>query len=229
MEFKMAKLVKKENPDGTSTVKVAKGSTVKTSTGKTATGGKIVGKLPKAKERMQVDLNDFNDDEEILSWDDDDVDFSDDSNYDELLEEESTDAVTDYIYVTKDGIVGNVNYDKLQIIDTTGIDEDGLTDLSYASFSEREDLANELRSSRSFVDSKHYFNDTGEYGDVRGLKVLKTSDLTKSELNKIYASDNPFAEADNYENSGYNVLTAASYYSHDSLLQGELNGKGLSY
>lgn len=222
----MAKLVKKENVDGTSTVKVAKGGSMKTSTGKTATGGKIVGKLPKTGNKKPIGVNDFDVDDEVLSWDDDV--FDDESNYDEILNDDEPQESFDYIYVTRDGIVGNVNYDKLHILDTTGIDEDGLTDLSYASFSERESLAEELRNPRG-MPSTHYFNDTGEFGEVRGLKILKTADLTKSELNKIYSSDDPYGEADNYDNSSYMVLSSASYFNNDLVLQDEMNSKGLSY
>lgn len=222
----MAKLVKKENPDGTSTVKVAKGSSVLTNSGKTATGGKIVGKLPKTGNKKAIEVNDFDVDEDILSWDDDV--FDEELNYDEILDDDEPQESFDYIYVTRDGVVGNVNYDKLQIIDTTGIDEDGLIDLSYASFAEREDLAAEFRHARG-VPSTHYFNDTGEFGDVRGLKVLKTSDLTKSELNKIYSADDPFVEADNYDNSSYTVINSSTYFSSDLNLHEELNSKGLSY
>jgi hypothetical protein len=226
MELIMAKLVKKENPDGTSTVKVAKGSSVLTTTGKTATGGKIVGKLPKTSNKKPIEVNDFDVDEEVLSWDDDV--FDEESNYDEILNDDEPQESFDYIYVTRDGIVGNVNYDKLQIIDTTGVNEDGLTDLSYASFTEREDLAAELRNTRG-APSTHYFNDTGEFGDVRGLKILKTSDLTKSELNKIYSAEDPFVEADNYDNSSYTAINSASYFSSDLNLHEELNSKGLTY
>lgn len=224
----MAKLVKSENPDGTSTVKVAKGGKVKTVAGKTATGGKIVGKLPKKTTKKPAQVEDFDIDSEELSWDEEL--FDETVNYDDLLEDtvEEPTVMVDYIYVTRDGIVGSVNYDKLQIVDTTGVDEDGLNDLSYASFNEREQLAAQLRNSKN-TPSKHYFNDTGEYGKVKDLKVLNTADLTKSELNKIYSAGDPFVEADNYENSNYKVLTANAYFNDDYVLQDELVNKGLSY
>jgi len=196
----MARLVKTDNPDGTATVKVAKGSKAKTSSGKTAKGGKIVGKLPRKKPQVEEFSLDV-DDEELDSWDET-------ADYDELLEEDTDDSTKEgeYIYVTSDGIVGDVSYDGLQIINTSGISEEGIIELADAYPDEREELAEQLRGS-ALYDSKHYFNNTGEYGPVRGLKLLNLKDLTKSELNRIYASDEPFSEADNYETQSYVILS----------------------
>lgn len=202
----MAKLVKSENPDGTSTIKVGKGGKVVTSSGKTATGGKIVGKLPKPKapaDLPDLDVEEYGDafDE---SWDDEDIDVSEE--YDDMLtEDDEYNTTEEYIYVTRDGIIGDAAYDKLQIVDTTGISEDDLADLAYADYDEREEMASAMRRKNS-IPTKHYFNSTGEYGNIRGLKILNTADLTKSELNKIYAASDPFDEADNHDNHPYTVL-----------------------
>lgn len=199
----MAKLVKSENPDGTSTIKVGKGAKVVTSSGKTATGGKIVGKLPKTKtpvDMPDLDVEEYGDVFDDV-WVEDNVD-----EYDEILNsEDETVGSEEYIYVTRDGIVGDASYDKLQIIDTTGISEEDLADLAYAEYDEREEMADSMRS-RSAVPTQHYFNSTGEYGNIRDLKILNTADLTKSELNKIYASSDPFDEADNHDTHPYTVL-----------------------
>ena len=198
----MAKLVKSENPDGTSTIKVGKGGKVVTSSGKTATGGKIVGKLPKTKtpaDMPDLDVEEYGDVFDDV-WVEDSVD-----DYDDILNPEDENISEEYIYVTRDGVVGDAAYDKLQIVDTTGVSEDDLGDLAYADYDEREELAETLRK-RNAVPTQHYFNSTGEYGLVRDLKILNTADLTKSELNKIYSSSDPFDEAENHDTHPHTVL-----------------------
>lgn len=217
----MVKLVKSENPDGTATVKVAKGSKTVTSKGKTATGGKIVGKLPKKRPQVEdLDLGLDLEDEDFTTPLDEDV-----SHYDEILDTKPA-TKNSHIYVTADGIVGDVEYDSLQIIDTTGLNEDALNDLAYVSREERESLADSLRVKSPYM-SQHYFNSTGEYGPVEQLKILNTSDLTKSELNRIYSSDEPFYEVNNYEVQSYKVLTSEN--SRDDVRNNTLMSKSLTY
>lgn len=227
-------LVGTVNADGTITAKVAKGKSVTTGTGKTVAGGKFAGtiasptkaKATKAKSKKIVD--------EIDDWDDLEDDGFDPEEVDSIIDDEP--ATTAHLYVTKDGIIGNVSEDGLQIIDTSGIDEDGLYELADAPADEREELADSLRSGRGYVATKHYFNDSGDYGLTRDLRVVDGSELTKSEMSSLLDSSDPYAESKNYDSSGYNIVSVIRQMksqphsgSQDDLLDDELVEEGTSY
>ena len=226
-------LVGTVNADGTITTKVAKGKTVTTGSGKTVAGGKFAGtiaspakaKATKAKSKKIVD--------ELDEW------YDDDENYDiddveSIIDEEP--ATSAHLYVTKDGVLGNVVEDGLQIIDTSGIDESGLEELADAYADEREELADSLRQGRAYIPTKHYFNDSGDYGAVRDLKIVDGSELSKSEMSSLLDSSNPFAEADKYDASGYGIVAVINNLrnkphsgSQDDFLDDEMIIEGTSY
>lgn len=227
-------LVGTVNADGTITAKVAKGKTVTTGAGKTVTGGKFAGtiasptkaKTAKAKSKKIVD--------EIEEWDDLDDDAFDPEDVDAIIDDEP--ATTAHLYVTKDGILGNVLEDGLQIIDTSGIDEDGLEELADTPADEREELAEALRVGRGYTATKHYFNDSGDFGSVRDLRVIDGAELTKGEMSSLLDSSNPYDEARSYDSSGYSIVSVIRQLknkphsgSEDDLLDDELVEEGTSY
>lgn len=222
------------NADGTITAKVAKGKTVTTSTGKTVAGGKFAGtvasptkaKTAKAKAKKVVD--------EIDDWDEFDDDAFDPEDVDAIIDDEP--ATTAHLYITKDGIVGNVLEDGLQIIDTSNISEEDLDELADAPADEREDLADALRQGRGYTATRHYFNDSGEYGPVSNLRVIDGAELTKSEMSSLLDSADPYSESKNYDNSGYNIVSVIRQMktqphsgSQDDLLDDEMVSEGTSY
>lgn len=226
-------LVGTVNADGTITAKVAKGKKVTTGTGKTVAGGKFAGtiasptkaKTTRSKAKKIVD--------ELEDWDDLDDAF-DPEDVDSIIDDEP--ATTAHLYVTKDGIIGNVSDDGLQIIDTSGIDEDGLEELADTPADEREELADALRAGRAYTATKHYFNDSGDFGSVRDLRIVNGSELTKSEMNSLLDSSNPYAEAQNYDTSGYNIVAVIRQMkgqphsgSQDDILDDEMVEEGTSY
>ena len=227
-------LVGSVNADGTITAKVAAGKTVTTGAGKTVTGGKFAGtiasptkaKATKARNKKIVD--------EIDDWYDLEDEEFDVDNIDAIIDEEP--ATTAHLYVTKDGIIGNVLEDGLQIIDTTGINEAGLDELADASSEDREELADALRSNRAYEPTKHYFNDSGDYGSARNLRIIDGAELSKGEMNSLLDSSNPYAEAGNYDSSGYNIVSVIRQSrnqnhsgSKDDLLDDEMIEEGTSY
>lgn len=231
----MAKVTAKENANGTTTVKVAKGAKVTTSTGKVAKGGQIVDTVQSSKQAKKA----VKDNKKIFDEFDDEFedDFEDfDNSIDEMLEDEAA-APNTHLYVTKDGIIGNVIEDGLQIIDTSGIDEDGLDELADTPADEREELANEIRSTRGgFVSTKHYFNDSGDFGSVKSLRIIDGGLLTKSEMSSLIDSSDPFSEANNHDTSGFNIVSALRQVkanghsgSADDLLNDTLIEEGTSY
>lgn len=222
--------------NGVQKVKVAAGKTVKTATGKVAKGGAIVDniaspKLIKATKAKNKEI--FDEFEE-----DDFEEGSFENDYDDTSipsESDVTDVVETRLYVTRDGIVGDVDGDGLLIVDTTGIDEEGLYELSMADADEIYSLAESLREPRA-ISSKHYFNNTGDYGHVRDLKILASGDLTRSELASIHNASDPFDEADNYDTSSFTVLSASRNVarnghsgSFDDFNNDELIAQGVSY
>ena len=228
-------LVGTVNADGTITAKVAKGKAITTGTGKTVSGGKFAGtiasptkaKTTRAKSKKIVD--------EIEDWDDDfDDEAFDPEDVDSIIDDEP--ATNAHLYITKDGIIGNVLEDGLQIVDTSGIDEEGLYELADSSSEEREDLAESLRSGRGYVATKHYFNDSGDYGSVRELRIIDGSELTKSEMSSLLDSANPYNEAAGYDTSSYNIVAVIRQLknkphsgSEDDLLDDEMVEEGTSY
>lgn len=226
-------LVGTVNADGIITAKVAKGKTVTTGAGKTVSGGKFAGtiasptkaKASRNKAKKIVD--------ELEDWDDLDESF-DPEDVDSIIDDEP--ATTAHLYVTKDGIIGNVLDDGLQIIDTSGIDNDGLEELADAGAEEREELADALRVGRAYNATRHYFNDSGDFGSVRDLKIVDGSQLTKGEMNSLLDSSNPYQEAQNYDTSGYNIVSVIRQMrtqphsgSQDDILDDEMIEEGTSY
>lgn len=231
----MSKITAKENPNGTTTVKVAKGAKVKTSTGKTAKGGQIIDTVKSSRQASKAVKNNKKIFDEFDDEFEDDFDNIDNS-IDELLDDEVA-APNTHLYVTKEGLIGNVIDDNLQIIDTSGIDEYGIDELADASADEREELADELRSKRGgFVATKHYFNDSGDFGSVKNLKIIDGGLLTKSEMSSLLDSEDPFTEAGTHDTSGFNIVSALRQMkikghsnTADDLLNDELVSEGTSY
>lgn len=226
-------LVGKVNPDGTITTKVAKGKTVKTANGSTLAGGKFAGTVASTSKVKATSKRNQKIVDELEDWDDFEDDFDVDT-VDTVIDEEPVADV--HLYVTKDGIVGNVLDDGLQIIDTSGIHEDDLEELADAPADEREELADALRSGRAYIPTKHYFNDSGDYGSVRDLKIVDCKELTKSEMNSLLDSDNPYSEASNYDSSGYNIVSVLRQVrntphngNQDDLLDDDMIEEGTSY
>lgn len=231
----MTKITAKENANGTTTVKVAKGAKVTTSTGKVAKGGQIIDTVKSSRQAKKV----VKESKKVFDEFDDDLDddFEDfDSNIDEMLDDEAA-APNTHLYITKDGIIGNVIDDGLQIVDTSGIDEEGIEELADSPADEREELANELRSIRGgYVSTKHYFNDSGDFGSVKNLKIIDGGALTKSEMSNLIDSEDPFSESNNYDTSGFNIVSALRQVKQkghagtaDDLLNDELIIEGTSY
>jgi len=225
-----------DNSNGTKTVQVAAGKTKVTSTGKTAKGGNLVGTVMSVKgsKAVKAKNKEVFDDFEDMDWDGEDFE-NDYENESIPSDEELADVVEAHLYITRDGIIGDSEADGLQLIDTTGIDESGLDELSSADIADREELAKSLRNSRGFS-SKHYFNNTGDYGHVRDLKIIASGDLTRSELKSLHGSSDPFREADNYDTAAFSVLSAnrkVNRYGHsgtvDDLSNDELISEGVSY
>lgn len=226
-------LVGKVNPDGTITTKVAKGKTVKTAGGASLSGGKFAGTVASTAKVKSTAKHNKKIVDEIEDWDELDEDFNDDS-IETIVEDDTASDV--HIYVTKDGIVGNVLDDGLQIIDTSGIHEDDLEEIADAYPEDRVELANSLRAGRSYVPTKHYFNDSGDYGSVRDLKIVDCKELTKSEMNDLLDSDDPYSEASNYDSSGYNIVSVLRQVrkqphngNQDDVLDDEMIEEGTSY
>lgn len=202
----MAKVVGKENPDGTTTVKVKKGAKVVTGNGKVATGGKIVDTLPsKTKTRAATKKSKEIFDELDEMWEDDDFV---DSGYDDVaIDEEKANQV--YLYVSRDGIIGNVQDDNLQIIDTSGITDEDIFKIANADPEDRAEVAASLRDPRgAFFASKHWFNDTGDFGEMKDLRIVDGGELTKSEMRDLMDAEDPFDEAGNYDSGAFDFRSA---------------------
>lgn len=234
----MAKVVGKENPDGTTTVKVKKGAKVVTGNGKVATGGKIVDTLPsKTKTRAATKKSKEIFDEIDEMWDDEE-DFSLDSGYDsdsDSIDEEPANKV--FLYVTRDGIIGNVHDDNLQIIDTSGIADEDIYQIANAEPEDRAEKAAELRDPRGAVfASKHWFNDTGDFGVMKDLRIVDGGELTKSEMRDLMDAEDPFDEARNYDSGAFDFRSAmvsvkkgSRSNSTDDFLDDDMIIEGTSY
>jgi hypothetical protein len=206
----MAKIVGKENPNGTTTVKVAKGEKVVTRSGKVATGGKIVDTVKSSK---QVKAAKKKSDDIFSEFDDvweEDVDVSFDEDYDSDNANEQ--LLKTQIYISKEGIIGNVYEDELQIFDTSGLDDSEIYQIANEDPEKREQLVAKLVNPKaSFYSTKHWFNNTGDCGLVKELRIVETEELSKSELREIMDSEDPYAESEVYDTGAYNLTSALNY------------------
>lgn len=230
----MAKVVGKENSDGTTTVKVAKGAKVVTTNGKVAKGGAIVDTLPsKAKTKAAAKKSKEIFDEIDELWEDDAVDFNESEAYG--ADDEPANKV--FLYVTRDGIIGNVQDDHLQILDTAGIAEEDIYQIANADPDDRAKLAEELRDARGIIfASKHWFNDTGDFGSMQDIRIVDGGDLTKSEMRDLMDAEDPFQEAQNYDGGSFNFKSAMISIkkgnrsnSTDDFLDDDMIEEGTSY
>lgn len=232
----MAKVEKKENADGTTTVKVKKGAKVTTKNGKTAKGGQFLGTLPSpAKTRAASKKSKQVADEIDDIWEDElDEDFSDVDSYDSSDEEPANKV---FLYVTKEGIIGSVTDDNLQIIDTSGVDESDIYRIASTDPDRRAELADELRDTRRAVfASKHWFNDTGDYGTLKDIRIVDGGELTKSEMRALMDAEDPYAEAQHYDSGTFNFASAMKSVrkgvrsnSEDDFLDDDMIIEGTSY
>jgi hypothetical protein len=203
------KVVGKENADGTTTVKVAKGAKVVTSNGKVATGGKIVDTVASSTKAKAVTKKSKEIFDELDDLWEDDEDFVDVDNYATETEEEAAPNV--FIYVSRDGIMGNVKEDNFQIIDTSGLDEEEIYQISSADPDERAALAESLRTPvGALFASKHWFNDSGDYGAMKDVRIVDGEELTKSEMRELMDSEDPFAEAANHDSGAFSFRSAVA-------------------
>jgi hypothetical protein len=230
------KVVGKENADGTTTVKVAKGAKVVTSNGKVATGGKIVDTVAssaKVKAATKKSKEIFDELDEI--WEDDE-DFTDVDDYNNDADVDEEPANKGFIYVTREGIVGNVHEDGFQIIDTSGLYEDDIYQLASADPDDRAALADSLRGKNPVFASRHWFNDTGDVGEMKDVRVVDGSELSKSEMRELLDSEDPFYEAESYDSGTFSFKTAvarikkgARSNSTDDFLDDDMIEEGTSY
>lgn len=232
----MAKIVGKENANGTTTVKVAKGEKLVTRTGKVATGGKIVdtvksSKQVKAAKKKSSDI--FSEFDDVWEEDVDLADFNED--YDAVSPAEQ--VLKTQLYISKDGIVGNVYEDELQIFDTSGLDDSEIYQIANEDPEKREQLVSRLVNPKaSFYSTKHWFNNTGDFGLVKELRIIETEELSKSELREIMDSEDPYAESEVYDTGAYNLASALNYVRKNTssgteteAAETDLISKGYSY